>query len=58
MQTTPAVPPDDERVMSLLQEHVPLALLVDLAEPEGPSSAEILAAEGEPTQRWWEPAAH
>ena len=34
--------------MSLLQEHVPLALLCDLAEPEGPARAEILEAEGGP----------
>ncbi len=45
---------DDERVMSLLQDHVPLALLCDLTEPEGPASAEILEAEGEPDDRWWE----
>lgn len=54
MSETPAVPPDDDRVMSLLQEHVPLALLCDLTEPDGPPSREILDAEGEPEQRWWE----
>ena len=46
---------DDELVMSMLQEHVPLALLCDLAESEGPSSAEILEAEGGPDDHWWEP---
>ena len=57
--TGPAAPlDDDERVMSLLQDHVPLALVCDLTEPEGPASAEILEAEGEPADRWWEPPQH
>ena len=42
-----------DEVMELLQEHVPLALLCDLSEPEGPHSAEILAEEGQPTDTWW-----
>jgi len=51
----PAVPlPDDELVMTMLQEHVPLALLCDLTEPAGPTSQEILDTEGEPDDRWWE----
>jgi hypothetical protein len=45
---------DDEMVMSLLQEHVPLALLCDLSQPEGPTSAEILETEGTPDDHWWE----
>jgi hypothetical protein len=45
---------DDELVMTMLQEHVPLALLCDLTEAEGPSSAEILEAEGGPDDHWWE----
>ena len=45
---------DDAMVMSLLHEHVPLALLCDLTAPEGPASREILDIEGEPAQRWWE----
>ena len=45
---------DDALVMSLLHEHVPLALLCDLTAPEGPASREILDIEGEPAQRWWE----
>jgi hypothetical protein len=44
---------DASEVMDLLQEHVPLALLLDLSEPEGPHSAEILAEEGQPTDTWW-----
>ena len=44
----------DERVMDLLHEHVPLALLCDLQEAGGPQSAEILAVEGSPTQAWWD----
>jgi hypothetical protein len=44
----------DEMVMALLQEHVPLSLLVDLTDPAGPVSADILAEEGPPETRWWE----
>ncbi len=47
-------PPDDELVMTMLQEHVPLALVCDLTEPSGPTSQEILDTEGEPADRWWE----
>jgi hypothetical protein len=46
----------DAAVMTLLHDHVPLALLCDLTLPEGPESAAILAEEGEPESRWWEPA--
>jgi len=54
-QDGPATAPaEDERVMALLQEHVPLALLCDLTEPSGPTSREILDTEGEPADRWWE----
>jgi hypothetical protein len=42
-------------VMSLLTEHVPLALLADLASREGPASPEILRAEGLPDVAWWQP---
>jgi hypothetical protein len=45
---------EDELVMSILHEHVPLALLVDLTDTAGPASAEILAEEGGPETRWWE----
>ena len=45
---------DDELVMNMLQEHVPLALLCDLTLPDGPESAAILAEEGAPETRWWE----
>lgn len=57
MTTTTTEPTDlgdDALVMSLLQEHVPLALLCDLTDPAGPASQEILDTEGEPAQRWWE----
>jgi hypothetical protein len=50
-------PPDVEasqEVMSLLSEHVPLALLADLAIPEGPASPDILDEEGLPEVAWWE----
>jgi hypothetical protein len=43
----------DARVMGLLSEHVPLSLLVDLADPEGPASDEILQSEGKPDDAWW-----
>lgn len=40
-------------VMSLLAEGVPLALLADLANPDGPASPQILADEGLPDDAWW-----
>jgi hypothetical protein len=46
--------PADEAMMSMLHEHVPLSLLCDLTAPEGPESAEILAEEGAPDDKWWE----
>jgi hypothetical protein len=62
--TTAALPTDVEtevvdleasqEVMSLLSEHVPLALLADLAIPEGPASPDILTEEGLPEVAWWE----
>ena len=51
--TTPA-PADTKAVRDLLAEHVPLALIVDLATPEA-TSAEILESEGLPDEAWWEP---
>jgi hypothetical protein len=44
----------EEMVMEMLQEHVPLLLLLDLTDPAGPGSAEILQEEGAPESRWWE----
>ena len=41
-------------VMSLLSQHVPLALLADLASVQGPASPEILQDEGLPEVAWWE----
>ncbi len=41
-------------VMHLLNDHVPLSLLADLTDPEGPRSTEILATEGQPEVAWWE----
>ena len=38
----------------LIEEHVPLSLIMDLTAPGGPASREILAAEGAPEQAWWE----
>lgn len=54
------VPPDAEAeqasatIMRLLNEHVPLALLADLAHKEGPPSPVILEHEGLPEVAWWE----
>jgi hypothetical protein len=58
-EETRAVEEIDEQasvdVMALLGEHVPLALLADLAEPTGPKSPTILEDEGLPEVAWWEP---
>lgn len=43
-----------QEVMHLLSEHVPLALLADLALPDGPASPEILSEEGLPEVAWWD----
>jgi hypothetical protein len=43
----------DEVVMTLLHDHVPLALICDLTNLRGPSSARILAEEGQPDSAWW-----
>ena len=52
--TTAVLDVADTVVMTLLHDHVPLALLCDLTLTDGPTSAAILAAEGEPETRWWE----
>ena len=51
--TTPVPTEDTQTVRDLLAEHVPLALIVDLATPEA-TSTEILEAEGLPDEAWWE----
>ncbi|MFB9378565.1 hypothetical protein ACFFKU_07020 [Kineococcus gynurae] len=40
-------------VRDMLSEHIPLSLIMDLAAPDGPHSAELLASEGLPTEEWW-----
>jgi hypothetical protein len=40
-------------VMELLEEHVPISLLLDLVAPAGPDSQDILETEGAPEQAWW-----
>ena len=42
----------DDSVMGLLADHVPITLLVDLA--EAPESEALLRAEGLPAEAWWE----
>ena len=51
--TTPVPGEDTQTVRDLLAEHVPLALIVDLATPEA-TSTEILDSEGLPDETWWE----
>lgn len=43
-----------QEVMRLLSQHVPLALLADLAIPSGPESPQILQDEGLPDVAWWD----
>ena len=43
-----------DRVAALLAGGVPLTLLADLAESDGPVSPAILEAEGLPDDAWWE----
>ncbi len=50
-------PGTTEEFLDLLAEHVPLALLADLAAPSGPGSSAILRAEGLPDDAWWETGA-
>lgn len=45
--------PTTAEARTLLAEHVPLALLADLATPQGPPSQDIVAAEGLPEEPWW-----
>ncbi|WNB86682.1 hypothetical protein [Cellulomonas sp. ATA003] len=56
-RTTEGDGPGAEGAMDLLAEHVPLALLLDLAAADGPASEEILRTEGVPDDAWWEPEA-
>ncbi|WP_337062528.1 hypothetical protein [Kineococcus sp. G2] len=48
--------PGAEPVMEMLSEHIPLSLIMDMAAPDGPRSAELLASEGLPDGEWWEPS--
>jgi len=43
-----------DRVAALLAGGVPLTLLADLAESNGPVSPAILESEGLPDDAWWE----
>lgn len=45
--------PTGEQVMNLLEEHVPLSLIMDLSVPAGPDSQDILCTEGKPDASWW-----
>ena len=41
-----------EPVMEMLSEHIPLSLIMDMASPDGPRSAELLESEGLPDEEW------
>jgi hypothetical protein len=45
----------EEPLRELLAGRVPISLIMDLAMPAGPHSRELLEAEGEPDDAWWEP---
>ncbi len=45
----------NDPALELLKEHVPLSLIVDLTDPTGPDSKQILNDEGLPEQQWWLP---
>ncbi|WP_432562229.1 hypothetical protein [Kineococcus sp. SYSU DK003] len=45
-----------EPVMEMLSEHIPLSLIMDMASPDGPRSAELLESEGCPDEEWWKQA--
>ena len=57
MDLTHTAPGDEpDAVMHLLSDGVPISLLADLTDPQGPYSGEILAIEGQPDGAWWERA--
>ena len=39
--------------MAMLQDHIPLSLIMDMTAPDGPRSRELLESEGLPEQEWW-----
>ena len=45
--------PAAELCMQLLSVGIPLSLLCDLTDTEGPSSRDILEQEGAPELAWW-----
>lgn len=44
-------------LMQLLEQGVPLTLLMDLLAEDGPDSCVVLLTEPGPDVAWWEPAA-
>ena len=52
-QPDPPVTAERERVMELIEEHVPISLIMDLTVPAGPDSQDILDTEGAPDGTWW-----
>ncbi|GAB7193313.1 hypothetical protein NUM3379_40220 [Kineococcus sp. NUM-3379] len=42
-----------EPALSMLQDHIPLSLIMDMVAPDGPHSRELLETEGLPEQEWW-----
>ena len=52
-QPDPPVTAEREQVMELLEDHVPISLIMDLTVPAGPDSQDILDTEGAPDGTWW-----
>ena len=48
-----AVTAESEQTMGLIEGHVPISLIMDLAVPAGPNSQDILDTEGAPDSKWW-----
>lgn len=51
--TTTETSPSVALCMQLLSVGIPLSLLCDLTDTEGPSSRDILEQEGAPDLAWW-----
>ncbi len=51
--TTDQTSQHGDQVRGLPSPRVPLSLIMDLAQPAGPQSREILDSEGRPETAWW-----
>ena len=50
---TEHVASEGEHLIGMLEEHVPISLIMDLSVPAGPDSRDILDTEGAPDGTWW-----